>query len=352
MLFHFDESERDLAAAGPTDLAAVTVELLRARRLGHHLIVISRRTARWLRDHLDLTGRDRAMLERVEQEFAQTGALHNLAGVFIRLSLNSAHHLRVNGNAIMVSVDQLRHCRLLDQSILVIEDLESDGRLYEFLLHNHCILHGCRQISYDLRHGGGTSFPKIFAHEINERRIVCGIVDSDRNSPLSGNTKLAALISARDALSWPFGFASSPPCREAENIVPFSLIMTLPSGQGNASNSKLLQINQAEVSARQAIETYFWLFFDFKEGVKTEKFKKLNETDRAWIELKLRLARIDPYSQELLGYGDKIVSQLWNENRFLSELRRLTHHDLWRRVFALFIDEILWPFAASAKIIT
>jgi hypothetical protein len=168
------------------------------------------------------------MLDRIEQEYAQTGNLRNLAGIYVHLSARPGLNLSNNGNAIAISLNELVHYQVLDPAILLIEDIESDGSLYAFLLHNHCNLHGCSHVSYDLRHGGGENLSKVFEHEINSRKIVCGIVDSDQNSPLTINRKLAALRAIARDLGWPFAFALSPPCREAENIVPFPLVMALP----------------------------------------------------------------------------------------------------------------------------
>lgn len=235
---------------------------------------------------------------------------------------------------------------------MLIEDIESDGGLYQFLLHNHCSLHGCAHVSYDLRHGGGENLPKVFEHEINEWRIVFGIVDSDKNSPLTSNRKLLALRSVAERRAWPLAFVGSPPCREAENIVPFAVVMTLPSGNRNSSNRILSQVARSEAVAGHASEERYLLFFDLKEGLIVEKFSKLPEEERAWIEGKLNLAGVDPYNQGLTGYGDKLIRQIFEQNEFASELRRMTQQNSWRTVFASFIETLVWPFAAGARIIT
>jgi hypothetical protein len=211
---------------------------------------------------------------------------------------------------------------------------------------------GSNHVCYELRHGGGDNLPKVFEHEINERKIVCGIVDSDKRYPLATNAKLTALLSIVQALAWPLGFALSPPCREAENVIPFGLVMSLPSGYKNSTNALLLQINRAEAMSRQAIQDYYWFFFDLKEGLNAEKFRKYSEEERRWIEAKLSLGGVNPYDQNLSGYGDKVIRQLREENRFLSELKRLTRQTSWRQMFSPFIDDLVWPLAASVKVIT
>jgi hypothetical protein len=352
MIFYMDISSDDLSSVSEATLTAAVSDLVRAHRVGHHLVVISRPTATWLASNIDLSERDTAMLARISQEYAQTGDLRRRAKPFINVSANEASNLAVTASSITVSLGNLVQYRLLDQPILLVENLESDGALYDFLLRTHGALHECKHISFESQHGGGGDLVMVFKHKMDERRIVCTVFDSDRNAPASGNGKLAVLIEAKEDLRWPLGFPVSPPCREAENIVPMELVMTLPSGVRNAANSIHLNINKHELAQGHPLEEHFWLFFDLKEGIKPDKFGRLAPDERIWIEAKLRLDGIDPTVQKVEGYGNNIIRQIVAEHKFVGELRKLTRRTTWRRVFSPFLEELVWVLAATTRVMT
>jgi hypothetical protein len=128
--------------------------------------------------------------------------------------------------------------------------------------------------------------------------------------------------------------------------------MNLPSGVRNPTNAMLLKISEQEKARGRLLEEQYWLFFDVKEGLVPEKFARMGEDDKAWILSKAQLAGIDPTESTMPGYGDKVIGQLFAENKFKSELRRETRHHIWRSVFGSFLDELIWVFAAGRKVIT
>jgi hypothetical protein len=114
----------------------------------------------------------------------------------------------------------------------------------------------------------------------------------------------------------------------------------------------LLKVSQEEIANGHPLEDQFWLFFDVKEGLTPQKFARLSKKDQAWIISKVQLADIDPSEHAVSGYGDKVLSQVFAENRFKSELWKETRHQNWRGVFSSFLDELVWVFLAGRKIIT
>src|SRR5262245_43552325 len=143
MLFYLDNPPDDFSYIPPDVLASVASELARARRDGHHLIVINRPAVSWLLQNVDLSRRDAAILSRVAQEFAQTGNVRRQAMVYVKLTCNAAENLTIEGNAIRVSFHFLARHDLLSRPILVIENQQNDGAFYEFLLHNHSDFFAC-----------------------------------------------------------------------------------------------------------------------------------------------------------------------------------------------------------------
>jgi hypothetical protein len=352
MLFNLDLADNELASIARDVLAAAVSDLLRASRLGDHLVVVSRSSCRWLQENLDLSQRENAMLSRLGQDFTQTGDLPRRARVYVSLTHEMQRDLQVNGNAIAVSVRRLVQYRLLERPILLVENIANDGDLFSFLLNNLKDIFGCNYVSFELTHGGGADLPTVFGHRIDEQRIVCGVIDSDRGSPLQANTKLAQMQRIKVDKGWPLSFPSSPPCREAENLVPLTLIMTLPSGFKNSSNDLLLGISRMEDDQALPIDERYCLFFDLKSGLTSAAFGRLNDVNKEWVRNKLLLAKLDPQTSDVAGYGDRVINQIFAENKFQSELRTLVRHQAWRRVFENFFEELIWVFTASPRIAT
>jgi hypothetical protein len=113
-----------------------------------------------------------------------------------------------------------------------------------------------------------------------------------------------------------------------------------------------MQISRGETVAGRAIQDRYSLYFDFKEGLRGEKFETFSEAEQEWIVSRFRLGNVTPHEFNLAGYGDKVIRQICDENRLLSELKRMTRESSWRQVFSPFLDELIWPFAASVRLIT
>jgi hypothetical protein len=353
MLFFLDISEDDLVSVPSGLLATLASELARARRFGNHLVVMSRRSVEWIVRNVDLSQRDSAMLVRISQEYAQTANIRTKAKVYVRLSTKPEENLTCEGNSIAISLEYATQYDLLSRPVLVVENQENDGRLFEFILENHCDHRMIANLAYEISHGGGADLPRVFAAHARMRKVVCAVVDSDRDSPLSVDWKLDELEGIKSMLGWPLCFPMTLPCREAENMIPMPLTMQLPAGFRNASNAVLLRIHDAEVAAGVVPSMCYWLFVDLKEGIKPGKLNGMEDAAaKEWIKSKLRLAGAEMDERELSGYGGTLIQQIFDENRFCSELRKLTREQWWRSIFSIFLEELAWPLVASVKVIT
>lgn len=352
MLIHFDFELADLRSSDPSLRDEALRGLLRAHRLGDHVVVISREICRYLRVAADLSNAERATLERIGLEFTQRAELPRKAPKYIRVS--AARSLPGEERAIVVGFRELIESRILDRSVLLVENIRRDGLLYGELLKAHFDLHGCPPPAYEPMHGGGADLIGVFVEQIRRGRIVCGIVDTDRLSPASqAFTKRDAMRRIAAEMDWSFAFGFSPPCREAENCLPMNLIMDVQSGQANSSNTHFLRIAEREIAAAHDCTAAFWLFVDLKEGVSLGTISKLASVDdRSWLEAKLTLINFDLNQSSLQGYGAKVFDQLAAHGHHLSALRSLTRQSQWRAVFADFMESLVWIFAGGRRVAT
>jgi hypothetical protein len=195
MLFNLDCSVAELEPVNREILDIAIRELLRSHRLGNHVVVISRPICNLLLDIADLTRADRAMLERIAHESTQKANLSKLASHYVNVTPIESDDLKIMGRAIHLSFERLGKSKVLERSVLLVENLRRDGLLYSELIRNHFDMHGCTPPSYEPMHGGGNDIGAVFVSQIKGERIVCGIVDSDRSSPIHPDSpKLRALL--------------------------------------------------------------------------------------------------------------------------------------------------------------
>jgi hypothetical protein len=353
MLFELKFTPDSIAGLDQIKIDEALGSLLRAHRRGHHVIVISRELCGYFLRVSDLTKSDRAMLERLSSEYAQRALLSDAASIFVKVTTDARDDFSIEGNARRISLLTLSQTRLLDPSVLLVENLKRDGLLYGEILKNHYDLHSCPYPHYEPMHGGGDDLPIVFEAQIQQTRIVCSIVDSDRAAPHASNSqKLLILKRIICSNGQALACAVTPPCREAENCVPRDILMALPSGKANVSRSQYFNLADCEERAACSPLEAFWLFADLKNGLCSNAFAKLSPDNQRWVENKLRAIGLDPNRDEIAGFGSRVFDQLLDDNELLSEFRTKTRHKLWREVFDIFVRSIIWVFAGGHRLAT
>jgi hypothetical protein len=160
MLFKCGLSEPQLQALDKSLLNSAVNELLRAHRLGYHLLVLERPTANVLMDILDLTLSDRSTLSRVSNDYTQSGNLAKNASVYIEL-VDGIHTTCVN-NSICYPIIKISPSQVGNATNLVVENEATDGYLYSFILQNIRPCTNLPRMSFELVHGGGEDIQKVF----------------------------------------------------------------------------------------------------------------------------------------------------------------------------------------------
>ena len=208
MIFHFDLTAAEIAATSTVMLEGCISEAVRAHRLGQHLIIINRDAADYLAAHVDLNSIERATLSKLRADYTQTAMLTRKASTYIRIAALPSGTIRRIGNAIELSVDQAVLTALYERTVLLVEDENTDGPLFEFLLENlRAKTVGMVPLSFQPFHGGGERIVDVARKRVNERRLVCVIVDTDKFSPVgSPSDKVHKLNRIAYEESWPLIF--------------------------------------------------------------------------------------------------------------------------------------------------
>jgi hypothetical protein len=112
------------------------------------------------------------------------------------------------------------------------------------------------------------------------------------------------------------------------------------------------QIEAVEDSKNVDTNDRIWLYFDIKRGLTKETFAKLSHEEKEWIRSKLLLIELTPDSTEIPGLGDRITSVLIHSPGGLGRIAHEVRRDSWLSIFGSFIDNLLWFFLSTARIIT
>ena len=155
MIIHIGLSIAELGRLAGPRLGERVGELLRAHRLGNHLVIFDRIVARWIEENIELSPPLHATLTRIAHDYTQTGDLIRRCSDYIKVVADADGVVRRVGKAIEMSFDQLALPYVLDRTALVVEDLESDGKLFDFICHNLRDRVGAPPLAWEIVHGGG-----------------------------------------------------------------------------------------------------------------------------------------------------------------------------------------------------
>ena len=266
-------------------------EALRAHRLGYHIVTMRRDIAEWIIKNMSLNDRERATIGRIKDDVTQHLGLANRAIRYIRLVDKVPGSYREIGNAIDISVEESTLLKIFEQPVLLVEDIQSDGELYRLTLENMFVPMRMPHPRFELQHGGGARIVEVFRSKVRDSRIVFAIYDSDRMCPQHSDTSKSHGFQEICASSgWPLAFWRSPPCHEAENMIPFEVICNTRYLDQCKAISHLIEIAEKEAAFKLSKSDRYWLYFDIKQGMSPERYSNINhEATRNWIKSKLQL---------------------------------------------------------------
>jgi hypothetical protein len=354
MIIHFDFSIEELALAIPQQLRQFIAEGIRAHRLGMHVLVLDRAVADYLLTHIDLSDLERAAVQKLRGEFTQTADLVRRSKWHLKVRALPSDTKRVVGNGIEISLDLATNPDVFARTAIVVEDAISDGRFFEFLIQNLRDLFKIPSLQYEVIHGGGERTLEVARSKIEERRIVCVIVDTDKNAYVVPETrKIRALRRLVADRGWPLAFVCPTPCRETENLIPLEVFRILECANGRAATFSTLESIEFLERSGVNIDGLFRLYFDFKLGVSSHSIDRMNgEDEKAWVLERLQKAGVDTQDFALLGFGEQIITQVMRANHACARLRSEVRQRVWLETFGEYISEIMWLCVGGVKQVT
>lgn len=345
MIIEFSGSAAELAAANRSKLTHAISELLVAHRKGHHFCIIPRETSTWLLQNIELGARELATLARVTAEYASTGGLLSTAGRYISIQVGHRAGAQDHGRFVTLGLDDVQGNYFFDRPVFVVEDQETDGKLYL------AIAEACRSkvrapnVALDVRHGGGERSKNVLRHAVDEGRICILITDSDRKYPQVGEpAKILGVRREIQETGWKLAWIEYTPCREIENLIPIDVVEGLPCAAARVdllAALRSIQVKESESGVPHSER--FWWYYDLKVGVDLVQLDKVSpDVVRDWTRGKMALAEAS-YS----GISSSLVPQLLDDKAQLPAFLTLVKKSDWWDWFGQIVQGLLWTGFAS-----
>lgn len=340
MIVEFRISIADLKSIKRDTLEESLQELLIAYKRGYHLLVIPPDIAKWISRNIKLINADRALIERIGREYTQSKFLA-LSALLKLVVVKEQNTLLKQGDEYLIGLDLIPGARLLQPTVLIVENLENDGEFYTAVFR-FCSEHlRYSATMFDLRHGGGTSVKRVGEHLVGQRRIVCIIVDSDLSAPnQTQNGKVAKILKLAEETGWPLINTLCLPVREIDNLVPLHIIDRLPCAKQKANSVDILnRITSQEMKLGIKPEEFYIRFFDLKNGINRNIVTQITDPAvRKWIESKLALANVS----EVEGFGDSIIPQTLQSIEASKMLKKHVEKPDWWGLFGKEFARTVW----------
>lgn len=348
MIIGLDGTTAEYAQLDSDLLSELFSEIARADRRASHLFIIPRSIAAWAIDEVDLSARDAAQIKRIGQRYGQTGQF--LSSPYPKIWVKpGASDWEETGKDVSVSPNFLVGSELLQPVGLIVEDQQADGELYKWLVSNFSKRRlGFPPVRVDPIHGGGGAIKRVVESKIKERnRLYAVVVDSDKDTPFCAqkpaNKNLKKLCSSTHNQVAFF----ETPCREAENIIPISIIESVTNVACDENLSKIKENCKSETSSDN-----FLLYFDFKDGIDVDKFflKHKDSNDKIeWLQKALPSSICSLTGYNINGFGDRIIEKFNESNEDKSSLyRHFGYKNWWFNTFSHWIESIALMFIVSA----
>lgn len=351
MLICLDLSVPQLEGAEKDELRYIVTQLLLSHRYGHHLLVVNRDQSSWISENLDLDNRTKATLSAVRSDYTQSAHLIRQATTYMAIVPTCRPWIARNGRAIQISLDRAANPRVLSRVALVFEDIATDAPLYKTIINAFTSQRGLPPTNWEPVHGGGERVSEVWRTLIGDRRVVGAIIDSDHDFPRGRvPTKVLRLRRIATEENWPLAATASPLCREAENLIPLTVMGQLPCAQRKAQEISLLRLlDEGEKQNNVSVDQKCWLYIDLKVGSNIES---TDEECKAWYEQKAALVDVEINDWRWTGFGPSVISQVLSNGQHLKSLRKAVRSGDYDHVFDADFEDLVWCCAARATSLT
>lgn len=348
MIIHFSDSVDRLNAAEPEDLEFFVSELLRSSMVGNHYVVIDKPTGDWIVNNVVLPSRHKAQLRLILSQFSERVSLYRKSIFCLDIAIGHTPLEKIRDGKYCIGHLAILKSNLFDKTALSVENLSNDGEVIKSIIDIICIKHEVRNVSFELKMGGGSAISSSFEQSIMERRPSSVIVDSDKIYPSDVSSSVFKSL-LRISENYRFvGFVRELPCRDIENLIPVSMIKDLGSCPDYNDIDFSFLMSLVVQDCNESAKSCPLLFFDMKEGLCPVKVSRLHPSSpkRKWIE---EIFSRETALVKIPGFGENVLSSVMSHKLFGKNLKKLVSDPQWRARFSEFFNEIVWYLAADKR---
>jgi len=348
MIIKFDVGIDDLLNCPADSLEEFICELSRASMRGYHYVVISRKVASWCMEHLHLSRRDRAQLDKLHREAMERFGFLRRAQLVLNVAVGTTGIERFGAQEFRIGHAACIRSEFLEKPVLLVENAASDGDFFGHILDRCRRKMGLKQLHYEIRHGGGTNIIRESSRLLVEKRVFCVIIDSDKLSPHCGPSSVAKSVKRELAEQTCAAALLVLPCRDVENLLPIDLIEkhNICPEYDFELFRKLERLH--ENREYDDVKESPLIYFDMKEGLSLKKIGGMSENSpsRKWLEVAFREKDERPISS-ISGFGDNLLTEFRKNGVAMSEFLARTQENEWWHHFAGIFCQALWIVAGD-----
>ncbi len=349
MLIIVEHSPEGLEAENKDELADFYAELVRASFRSIHLVVCSRDTCKWVSENLQISEREKAHLNHIREKFTEYGALKKSAYSSLTILLGSQPISETEPKHFSIGHMSLLDSDYLDPAQLLVENNNTDGKLYEIILQQTKVSEKIKNLKITPLNGGGSGITNCFETALDEKRITVCLLDSDKRSPYdeqSGTqTEVERIAKGRNFIGDVFISIG----REAENHIPLSIfedhkIKPKYSGYNEIKN---LLAEQSKTNSHDCL----WLYFSVKNGFgNKEKDIPGKETNAYhWVVSKYANDGSDIEAKKIPGFGRDTLNKFLGCKPAIKSFKDVVKSKEWQRTFGNFFANLYWFFVAEKR---
>lgn len=100
------------------------------------------------------------------------------------------------------------------------------------------------------------------------------------------------------------------------------------------------------------VDDSLWMYFDVKNGIRTEVVERLDGKRKEWMLAKMRSIGLNE-GDKLVGLGERTIVSFMSEKTFFTSLSELVNkHGSWGRAFRPMFDPAAWYFMGAPRLYT
>lgn len=348
MIFYLNVPIKDLQEKNDNSVAVFFQELIQSSIHGKHLIIISRKNCEWALLNISLNEQQKARLSSIKEDYTQNAGILRHAKCFMNIEIGNATLAEQESGRYEIGHCRLLESRFLDNTEFLVENAENDAEFYDLIFSKISKYHLIRSYKFDIVNGGGSTTAVNFRRLIFDKRVVVCLTDSDRDSP---SCRPADTFRNTEQEARKQKFVGTLFCtlgKEAENHIPLEILIEHGLAPNANAANKLKELKDRQVVTDSA--DCLWLYFDVKDGVKSEKLlAKTAPEYREWLLKKYPVLGDGSNHFEIFGFGPAILRRFLECHTAVRDFVLHMRSPEWENRFGDLFDTLYWYFVAEKR---